>query len=250
PAPLVSRFRPGPGPTLLTLAALAILIGLGLWQLQRLDWKTALLDEIDARMDQPAVALPARIDDPARWRYRPVRLTGRFDHAREQYVFSGRRGGGWMVYTPLIRDAGPPVLVNRGLVPDDRRAPETRPQSQPEGPVSVTGIARLSRPGGWLVPAPEPATRSFYAADRDALAAAMGLAPVAPVMVDAETRVDVDMAADGEAGGPDPLPRGGQTRVDIPNDHLEYALTWFALALVLLGVYIAYGFSRRAPGQP
>ncbi|MBK5912474.1 hypothetical protein CCR85_13355 [Rhodothalassium salexigens] len=237
---VVSRFRPGLGPTLLTLAALAILTGLGLWQVQRLDWKTALLAEIDARMDQPSVALPARIDEPARWRYRPVRLTGRFDHAREHYVFSGRRGGGWMVYTPLIRDAGPPVLVNRGLVPDDRRAPETRPHSQPEGPVTVTGIARLSRPGGWLVPAPEPATRSFYAADRDALAAAMGLARVAPVMVDAGVGT-------GEgAGAADTLPRGGQTRVDIPNDHLEYALTWFALALVLLGVYIAYGFSRRA----
>lgn len=224
-------FRPGTGPTLLTLFALPVLIGLGIWQVQRLEWKSALLETIDRRMAATPVTLPSRIDSPEDWRYRPVRLRGEFDHDREVYVFSGRQGGGWMVYTPLMRADGPPVLVNRGLVPDDKRAPDARPNSQPTGIVTVSGIARGSRPGGWLVPEGDPEAGLFYAADLPRLARAMELARWATVMVDAD--------ADGSG-----LPRGGQTRVDIPNDHLEYALTWFALALVLMGVYIAYGFSR------
>lgn len=227
------RFRPGVWPSLLTAVGLAILVSLGIWQVQRLDWKTDLLATIETRMDAAPVPLPAEIKDPAGWAYRPVQVTGRFDHGREAYVFAARqRIGGWFVYTPLIRESGPPVMINRGFVPEDKLAPQTRPDSLDAGPVTVIGLARTARTGNAFTPPAEPDARRFYVADLDAMAAALGLQRWAPIIVDARK------------GPAESVPVGGQTRLDIPNNHLQYALTWFGLALVLLAIYLAYGFRK------
>ncbi|MFQ5346869.1 MAG: SURF1 family protein [Rhodothalassiaceae bacterium] len=224
------RFRPGFGASVCTLVGLALLIGLGTWQLQRLAWKRALLSEIAARTTAAPVALPAVIADPEDWRYRRVTISGHFDHAHEMLVAAGR---GWQVITPLLRDDAPAVLVVRGFVPEAKRSPDARPMGQIAGQVSVTGIVRLAPSRkGWFTPENVPAEGRWYWCDLDAMARAAGLVEVLPVLVEAE------------ASAPGGWPQGGVTRLDIPNRHLQYALTWYALALVLLVIYILAGVRR------
>lgn len=232
-------FRPSLWPTVFTVPALAVLVALGVWQLQRLEAKTALLARIDARMAAPAVAMPGVIDDPGAWDYRRVTAEGVFLHERELHL-TGRtyRGrAGFQIVTPLRRtDATAPgqvVLVNRGWVPLDRREPETRAEGLPAGPVSVTGVLRRPAGPGWMQPDDDPEANLWFGVDLPAMAAAAGIAPPPTLILEA-------------AAGPEPavLPIGGQTRLDIPNNHLQYAITWFAFAVVLAAIYILY--HRRA----
>ena len=228
------RFRPGIGATILTLLGLAGLVALGNWQLERLAWKRALLAEIAERTTAEPVPLPARIADPEAWRYRRVVLEGRFDHAHEMLLAAGR---GWQVITPLLRDGAPAVLVVRGFVPEDRRAPANRRAGQVEGVQTLTGIVRLAPSHrSWVTPENMPAAGRWYWRDREAMARAAGLAAVAPVFVEAD---------ESAPGG---WPQGGVTRLDIPNRHLQYALTWYALAAILAVIYVIAGVKRARPG--
>ncbi len=234
-------------PAVVAGAAFLILIGLGTWQLERLRWKEGVIATVEARAAQP----PAPLPDPATWsaltreadEYRRVRLSGRFDHARETLVYMvrgddepGLKGPGFLVITPLIRPDGPPVLVNRGFVPQDRRDPASRSAGQVTGPVTVTGLIRMPEEASMFVPANDPARNAFYRRDPAGIAAARGLDGAAPFIVDAEA---------GEVPGG--LPQGGATRLRFPNRHLEYAMTWYGLAATLAGVCIALLWARRRP---
>ncbi|MCP5432400.1 MAG: SURF1 family protein [Alphaproteobacteria bacterium] len=233
------RFRPLPVLTVATLTALAILVALGNWQMRRLAWKEGLVAQIGARATASARPLDEALAEggtPADLAYTRVRATGRFDHAREAYVFTTHDGvPGFLVVTPLLREAGPPVLVERGFVPERARAPQTRPEGQIEGTVEVVGLLRPAERPGLFTPQPDLAARIFYAADLDAIAAAAGVAAPAPVFVAAEA---------GEAPGG--LPQGGVTELAPRNPHLGYALTWYGFAVVLVAVYLAY---HRARGR-
>lgn len=211
-------------------AALALLgaagfAGLGIWQLQRLGWKLALIERVEARVHAPAVAAPG----PDRWaavageEYRRVRLTGRFLSERETLVQAvTERGGGFWVLTPLRDAAGFTVLVNRGFVPPERRDPASR-ASTPAGEVSVTGLLRLTEPKGGFLRANDPDGGRWYSRDVGAIAQARALGgAVAPYFVDADDTPN--------AGG---FPIGGLTVLRFANNHLVYALTWFGLALML-----------------
>lgn len=234
---VAGRFRPTLRSTLATLAAVLVLVALGTWQMQRLEWKTALIARIEARTAAAPVPLPARIDDPAAWDFRPVRVTGRFLHDREMYL-SGRTHQGQVgveVVTPLLRPDGPAVLVNRGWVPLDRRDPASRPEGLPDGTVTVEGIARAPTGPGWMQPDNQPDDNLWFWVDPDAMAAFAGLTQVAPVIVVAAAQED-----------PGLLPVGGRARLDIPNNHLQYALTWYGLAAVLIVIYVVYHW-RHAP---
>lgn len=239
------HFHPRLWPTLLVLPMLAVLIGLGAWQLERRAWKADLLDRIDQRITAPAVPLPAAIEDPDAWEYRHVRVTGMFLHDRELHVLPRTLDGqvGAHVVTPLRRTGGVApgqiVLVNRGWVPTDRTDPATRPASLVEGPVTVEGVVRVPGGQGWLQPDNEPARNRWYWIDLPAMAAAAGAPEAPPVLMDA-------VAAPGDPT----LPVGGQTIVDIPNNHLQYALTWFTLAAALLAVYVLYHVRRPADAGP
>ncbi|MFS8038558.1 SURF1 family protein [Xanthobacter sp. AM11] len=233
-------------PALVALAAFAVLVGLGTWQLQRRAWKDALLQRVEARIHAP----PAPLPPPAAFagltreadEYRRVAVRGTFDHGREALVFTVRgtdapgplKGQGFLVVTPLMRADGPPVLVNRGFVPLDRRDPATRAAGQVAGEVEVTGLLRLPEEASWFVPANDAARRAFYRMDPAEIAAAVGLAGAAPFLVDADA-----------APVPGGLPEGGGTRIAFPNRHLEYALTWYGLAGALAGVCAALLWSRR-----
>lgn len=235
-------------PTLFALAGLAVLLGLGIWQLDRRAWKNALVQQVEARVAEAPLPAPS----PSLWpvlnreddEYRRVTATGRFDHGRETLIYTvldqakgPYKGPGFWVVTPLILPDGEAILVNRGFVPEDRRDPATRRAGQVEGMVSITGLLRLPEEANWFVPANDPERNAWYRRDPEEIGRARGLAQVGPFIIDAD-------------GAPNPggLPEGGETRLNFPNRHLEYALTWFGLAATLVGVYIAFVITRlRAP---
>lgn len=244
------RVRAGVGsllaPAVATLVALAMLVGLGVWQLERLQWKTQLLATIQARTTATAEPLPPeqawsslRSDDYA---YRHVTLTGTFDHAQETHVFRPLShedargpfsGVGDLVLTPLVLDTGAIVIVNRGFVPEDRVDPATRPEGQLAGPVTVTGLMREPESRNLFTPADDSKSGIWFTRDPAAIAAFRHLDRVAPFTIDAD--------AQPVAGG---LPQAGETVLAIPNNHLSYALTWFGLAIGLCGVFAAFAWRR------
>ncbi|MGR7996311.1 MULTISPECIES: SURF1 family protein [unclassified Xanthobacter] len=225
--------------------ALAVLIGLGTWQLQRRAWKEDLLAQVEAR----AHAEPAPVPAPREWpqltrerdEYRHVRARGVFDHAREALVYTVRgsdepepRGAGYLVITPLMRADGPPLLINRGFVPLALRDPHARADGQIAGEAEVVGLLRMPEAASWFVPANDEAGNAFYRRDPGSIAAARGLIDAAPFIIDQDAPV-----------APGGWPRGGATRLVFPNRHLEYALTWYGLATTLVAVSLAVAWSRR-----
>lgn len=214
------------------------LLGLGTWQVQRRAWKLDLIARTEARVHAPAVPAPS----PAAWAqvgpddaYRHVTLSGRLLNDRETRVQAVTEyGAGFWVLTPLRREDGSLVLVNRGFVPGDRKDPASRPEGQVAGPVTVTGLLRLTEPGGAFLRANDPAANRWYSRDVAAIAAARGLSDVAPYFVDADA-----------APNPGGLPVGGLTVVSFPNSHLVYAVTWYGLALMLGGFFVYRRVTRR-----
>ncbi len=225
------RFRPSLWATLFTIAAVALLLALGTWQMQRLEWKRGLIERLQERAGAEPAPLPASIDDPAAWEFRPVTVTGRFLHDRAMLATARPRQGrvGYEVVTPLVRVDGPPVLVNRGFVPLDARAAAA---SGPEGEVVVQGVVRIPAPPGTFQPDNRPGAEAWAWIDIPAMAAAGGLPGAAPVVVEQIP-----------TGG---LPEGIEPRVDLPNNHLQYAFTWYALAATLVVVFLL-SQRRRKP---
>ena len=214
------------------LVGIVILLGLGSWQVERMQWKQAMLERIDARIHAEPIdleALRARFADTGDVDYTPVTVTGRFLHEGERFMLTTFEGKpGWNVFTPLLTDADAVVFVNRGYVPYERRDPASRAEGQSEGVVSVTGLARDAprETPGYFVPDNEPGNDTFFWRDIDAMAEGLTLdagVAVLPFFVDA-----------GRAETPDGGPIGGTTVIDIPNNHLQYAITWYGLALVLI----------------
>ncbi|MDF1608570.1 SURF1 family protein [Hoeflea sp. YIM 152468] len=223
--------------------ALAILLALGTWQVKRLYWKQDLLAGIEQRsqaqpveLDQVLAALTAgeAID------YRAARASGRYLHDSERHFFATFEGqSGYYVYTPLQLEDGRYLFVNRGFVPYDLKEATTRPQSLIEGEQQVTGLARakLMEKPSFLVPENDEAGNIFYWKDLDRMAASTGLPAdqVLPFFLDAD--------ATPVAGG---LPRGGVTVIALPNSHLQYAVTWYGLALALMGVSVFAWLRRKS----
>jgi surfeit locus 1 family protein len=232
---------------ILLVGLFAALVGLGTWQMQRLHWKEGLLAAIDERRHAPPAdidAIAALAASGTEIDYRSVRLSGTFRNSGERHFFATYDGQtGFYVYTPLMLADGRAVLVNRGFVPYERKEPATRPESQREGPVTITGLARarLDAKPSWVVPENDIAKNIFYWKDWTAMTAASGLsaARTLPFFVDAD--------ATPNPGG---LPVGGVTQFDLPNNHLQYALTWYGLAAALLAVSGVFVFRRRAEARP
>jgi surfeit locus 1 family protein len=226
------RFRPLPIMTLFAVPALLVLVGLGVWQVQRLHEKRALLDTIAQRMSAPEASLAEVLGQPAAdAEWRRVQVRGRFLHDKEAYVHAIEPGLGLGVHvlTPLAMPDGGIVLVDRGYVPLAARAPETRLAGQTEGEIDVSGIVRLSGEHNAFTPAADEVHRTWYWRDVEGVARHLGLMLEAPIVIVADQPANV--------GG---LPRFSGFHVEIPNNHLQYAITWYGLALTLVGVYFAY----------
>lgn len=227
--------------TALALAAFAVLIALGNWQVRRLAWKEGLIDRIAERMasaPMPLADVEARFAGTGDVDYLPAMASGTFEHGREQFFFATHQGAsGYYVYTPLRLADGRALFVNRGFVPFDRKDPGTREEGQTAGVVTVTGLARnplAEKPGG--VFENDVAANIYYWKDLAAMTAGAGLEPgrVLPFFLDAD-----------DAPNPGGLPVGGVTLVSLPNNHLQYAITWYGLAVALAGVWIAFVLRRR-----
>jgi surfeit locus 1 family protein len=205
----------------LALLALAVasLCALGVWQLQRREWKHALIARVEQRVHASAIDVPASADDAE---YLHVFAQGRYLPGRDTLVSASTDlGAGYWVLSPLARDGGGVVLINRGFVPSDQRA---APPPPPEGEQRAVGLLRRSEPHGRLFRANDPAEERWYSRDVAAIAAKRGLADVAPYFIDQEA----------QPGSP-PWPRAGLTVLAFADNHLIYALTWFALAAMLIG---------------
>lgn len=224
------------------LVALAVLLALGTWQVQRLHWKESLLASISERRTAPPAdlaAVEAMAGAGEDVDYRSLRVTGTFLNDKERHFFATYQGRtGYYVYTPLQLADGRFLLVNRGFVPFERKEPEMRKQGQLTGEQVVTGLARakLAEKPSWVVPDNDVAKNIFYWKDLDVMAQSAGLDPdqLVPFFMDAD--------ATPNPGG---LPIGGVTQFDLPNNHLQYAVTWYGLAAALVGVGGMFILRRR-----
>jgi surfeit locus 1 family protein len=219
-------------------AAFLLLIALGVWQLERRTAKLALIADREAGLSSPPAHLEAADADPVRFEFHRIEARGRFAHEHELYLtgqFLNDRPG-WHVITPLLLDDGSALLVDRGYVSDAAKLPAARAEGQIAGPVTVEGILRLSTQPGLFTPANQPDRNLWFTRDAAAMAAAAGL-----------PRVKSYFLVAGPAANPGGLPIGTPERVDVRNDHLQYAITWFALAGAVLVITIL--LVREKPGR-
>jgi len=223
-------------PSIAAASAFAVLLSLGLWQLDRKAWKEGLIATIGQRLSAPPVALPA----PATWprltaaedEFLRVAATAEFLNDREALVYTigsslreGSSGPGYWIFTPARLADGALVMVNRGFVPNGKQDAETRPDGEVAGPINMVGVLRWPEPPGIFTPAGDPTRNIWFSRDSNAIAAAKSVS-VAPFYLELES--------------PDPpggLPRTGRLHPTLPNNHFGYALTWLGLACVLVGVY-------------
>ncbi|MDH7784823.1 surfeit locus 1 family protein [Ochrobactrum sp. 19YEA23] len=214
--------------------ALIILLVLGTWQVERLFWKEALIASTNERIKEPSLSLADMeklYKEKGTVEYLPVTVSGTFMHQGERHFLSTYEGAaGYNVYTPLMLEDGRFVLVNRGFVPYEKKDPATRADGQLDGPVSITGLARdpLSAKPGFFLPNNDIAKNIFFWKDWAAMAESADLPDinqVVPFFIDADNKPN-----------PGGLPIGGVTIIEFPNNHLQYAVTWYGLALALIGV--------------
>ena len=234
-------FRPYPGMTFACAILFAILCWLGVWQLERLQWKLALIATVNGHMTAAPITLDQITALPAdEAQYRRVTLHGRFDHAKEAYVFTTDATGApvYHVLTPFLTDSGKMLMVDRGAVPREKLDPASRAAGNAPTETSVAGVWRAPDAPGLFTPAPDIAHHTWYARDLAGIAAADHIALSDPVLVEAD--------ATPNPGG---LPVGGQTVVSFRNQHLSYAITWFGLAIGLLGIWISYHISKGRLGR-
>ena len=239
-SPRRRRFRFRLWPTLAVLAALALLLGLGAWQVQRLGWKTDLIARAEAGLAAPPVALPAAGTDLEALDFRLVTARGAYLHdAAFAFGLSASNGepGGRLI-TPLRLDDGRVVLVDRGWLPEALLPPNVPEGLRQSGQVTLEGVARWrGGPGrGWMTPADQPERRRWFGWDIAAMGRALGT-PLLPVVLVLER-------SEGPAG----LPQAQRVAVDFRNNHLGYALTWYGLAAALLVIFVLS--SSVKPGEP
>ena len=229
-------------PALLTFA---VLIALGTWQIERKAWKEALIASLTERLAAPPQALPPAEDwarlDRADDEYRRVKFTASLD-VREALVFAAASAfrpdvtsPGYWVFTPARLADGSIVIVNRGFVPDARRDPKSRPQGQITETIKIAGPLRWPDERHWFTPADDVSHNLWFARDPVGIAAAKGLGAIAPFYVEQE--------APTPPGG---LPQPGKLVVALPDNHLQYAVTWYGLAVVLVAVF---GFWAATSGR-
>jgi surfeit locus 1 family protein len=231
-------------PGVATLVGVAILIALGNWQMRRLAWKEGLIAAIAERTHAEPISLAEaerRGDDVE---YLRVKARGKLLNGKELhfYAFDEKDGIGWHILTPLQLADGAVVFVNRGFVPDELKDAAKRQEGQAASEVEIIGLARKPETAGAFTPANDAAKNVWYWRDLpDMGAAALGSdsGRLVPFVIDAEL----------EPRNPGGWPRGGVTQLELPNRHVEYALTWYGLAAALIGVFAAFAAARwRQPG--
>jgi surfeit locus 1 family protein len=237
-------------PSAFSIVAVVFLIGLGFWQLDRKTWKEQLIDQVDQRAKGDLTDLPQRSNWPDLNQqddeFRRVAIKGRFLPGEEALVYtagSGLRadvvGHGYWVFAPLHLLEGGIVVVNRGYIPEDRRDPASRGEGRPENLLRLIGVLRWPEPRGWFTPPDDPVHNLWFVRDPQSIATLKQWGEIAPFYIDLESPLP--------SGG---FPKSGQIRVQLRNDHLQYAITWFGLAAIF-SIIFAIWLSRqiRRPSQ-
>ena len=235
----MTGFRPLFWPTLFTAPAVLLLLALGFWQVERLFWKQDLIAQRQAAVAANPVAPPHSLEEARGTEFHHVTEEGVFLHDKEIFLGATSEAGrqGYQVLTPLLEPSGRTVFINRGFIPAELKDPAKRAAGQIPGTVRVQGLLRLppaERPA-WFLPDNRPDLNYWFWVDLPAMSAADRLDRVAPFFIDAD--------ATPNPGG---WPKGGVTRLVLPNDHLQYAITWFSLAVALIVIYVL--FHRRNAG--
>lgn len=226
------------------IAGIIVLCGLGSWQVKRLYWKETLIAKVEQRTSLAPMEISNFLDRQMvedNWPYSPISAKGTYDHSKEVYFFTTSKEGrsGWNVHAPMLMDNGKYLIVNRGFVPFDMREPEKRAKGQVAGEQTIKGFVRVpekEKPNGWF-PENNPDDRELYWRDFNVFVDLMGKdqgREFVPFFVDVD-----------EASNPGGWPKGGTTIISFPNSHLQYAVTWYGLALSLLGVGSFFLYSRR-----
>lgn len=242
-APAETRRRGVIEATVFAVACMAILIGLGVWQLDRKVWKENLIATVTARIARAPQDLPPRSNWPrlvqAADEYRRVAFPAEFLEGQEALVYSAGsafrpdvKGPGYWLFAPAQLAGGSTVMVNRGFVPLDRKDPATRADGAPHGSVDIVGIMRWPETRGLFMPADDKGN-VWFLRDPQAMAAAHKWASAAPFYIDQESPAP-----------PGGVPLPGKLAVELPDNHLQYAITWFGLALGLVGVYVVWTAGR------
>lgn len=243
------------------------LVALGTWQIQRRTWKLDLIARVDARVHAPATAAPPASApiSAARDEYRHVAATGTFLPEDETLVQAVTElGAGYWVLMPLRLSDGTDVLVNRGFVAQEMRDPAAHAAGLTPGPSTVTGLLRMTEPGGAFLRHNDPTANRWYSRDVQAIAAARHLKPVAPYFIDADADAAAGPAAPAApaaptappppaipaSGEPVTAPIGGLTVITFHNNHLVYAITWYTLALMTLAAVWRGLRDERREGRP
>jgi surfeit locus 1 family protein len=213
----------------LAVLGVALLTSLGVWQVERRAWKLDLIDQVERRVHAAPVPAPG----PALWpritaakdAYRHVSVTGHFLDVRPALVQAvTERGGGYWVLAPFRSADGFTILINRGFIPADHAEDKLHAAHAIGDTVMLTGLLRVTEPGGGFLRHNDPGADRWYSRDVAAIATARAVRDVAPYFIDAN--------ASAEASG---APIGGLTVITFPNNHLVYAVTWFGLAIMLAG---------------
>lgn len=232
------------GATLLALVGIAILLGLGVWQLERKAWKEDLIATVSSRIAQAPAPLPSRADwdrlAPEANEFARVTFAGEFLPGEEALIYTSGspfrpdiKEPGYWVFAPARLAGGSIVVVNRGFVPMDRKDPGTRAQGNVGRVIDITGAMRWPEKPGLFTPAGDLKTNVWYARDIQGIAAAKKWTIAAPFYIDEDSPVP-----------PGGLPLPGRIEVHLPDNHLQYVITWFGLALALAGVYVAWLIGR------
>jgi surfeit locus 1 family protein len=232
-------------PSLFALAALVILIALGSWQLHRKAWKESLIDTLEQRLSAAAVAVPPRERwdelDPPEHEFRRVKFLGAFLPGEQALVYAGASalrsdvsGPGYWVFAATRTATGAVIVVNRGFLPEGRRDVATRAAGEDSGVIELIGVMRWPEQRAWFAPQDSPAHNLWFVRDHLAIAEAKGWGEVAPFFIELES-----------PRPPGGLPRPGVLRVNLRNEHLQYAITWYGLALVFAVMFILWLRSRR-----
>jgi len=232
-------------PGVVAAAGFAVLIALGIWQLERKAWKENLIATLAERMSAPPSRLPLPEQwaglDQARDEFRRVAMRGEFKPGREARVYSGAaalredvKGPGYFAFSPMQLPDGSTVAVNRGYVDNPNPDASLKSLALPKSGAEIVGALRWPEQPGWFVAPYSDRQDLWFARDHRAMAARYGWGEVAPFYV--------EMESPAPPGG---MPRPGPLTVKLRNEHFGYALTWFGLAAVLLGVFAFWLRSRR-----
>lgn len=233
---MFKKFSPGLWPTIMTIPIVLILLSLSVWQINRYFWKVELLDTLATQLAAEPTEMPSGDLNADEWNYRRVFMNGTFDYSKEAHLFAHAEKGrkGFHIISPFTRsDTGEVILVNRGFVPERLKEAEKRAQGNIEGEVRISGVVRQPWEKAYsFLPESNAKTNVWLYGELKEMAAHMQV-DAAPVFVELD-----DMKLPGI------FPLGGQTRISVPNNHIQYAITWFSLAVAMLVIFGLYAVKR------